>query len=182
MLIHYTLCSYTIHYIRITGLELKGQYVGDTAPKVIEAVAEAKGGCLFLDEAYALGDGGGEGAAGHGHADPYAREAIRTLLTETENNRTNLMVVMAGYQDKMDRLMRMDPGLERRFQGRLHLPDYSADEIANICELVAKSRFGKTFEPGLLAVLARHINDFYWREIKVCRVLLRRVLFASSLQ
>jgi hypothetical protein len=59
------------------------------------------GGCLFLDEAYALADNGGDGFSG---------EAVRTLLTEVENNRTALMVVLAGYADKMANLMRADPG------------------------------------------------------------------------
>merc|ERR1719473_453838 len=65
----------------------------------------------------------------------------------------------------MDRLMRMDPGLERRFQGKLHLPDYTCEQLASICEQVASTRFGKTFEPGLHALLGRHINAFFWREI-----------------
>jgi hypothetical protein len=75
--------------------------VGHTAPTVKEAIAEAMGGCLFLDEAYALADNGGDGFSG---------EAVRTLLTEVENNRTALMVVLAGYADKMANLMRADPG------------------------------------------------------------------------
>merc|ERR550537_1273724 len=114
---------------------MKGKYVGHTAPTVKEAVAEAMGGCLFLDEAYALADS----------EDGFSGEAVRTLLTEVENNRTSLMVVLAGYKDKMAKLMRMDPGLERRFQGRLHLPDYTPEDVARICELVARRRFNKIF-------------------------------------
>jgi SpoVK/Ycf46/Vps4 family AAA+-type ATPase len=149
-------------FVEKNGLELKGQYIGDTGPKVKAAVAEAKGGCLFLDEAYALCDTR-DGASGGG--DSFSREAIRTLLTEVENNRTNLMCVMAGYRDKMDKLMRCDPGLDRRFQGRLHLQDYSPKEIAEISELVAFKRFGKAFEEGLQSQLAQHIQDFHWRDV-----------------
>ena len=65
---------------------------------------------------------------------------------------------LTRYQDKMDRLMRMDPGLERRFQGKLHLPDYTCEQLASICEQVASTRFGKTFEPGLHALLGRHVG------------------------
>jgi hypothetical protein len=72
---------------------------------VKEAIADAMGGTLFLDEAYALADSSNDGFSG---------EAIRTLLTEVENNRANLLVVLAGYRDKMltndDSLVNMDPG------------------------------------------------------------------------
>ena len=77
------------------GLQLKGQFVGQTSPTVTQAVHDAMGGTLFIDEAYALVDGGG---------DRFSGEAIRTLLTEVENNRTGLLVVMAGYKDKMEQV------------------------------------------------------------------------------
>jgi SpoVK/Ycf46/Vps4 family AAA+-type ATPase len=144
------------NFVEKNGLELKGRYVGHTAPNVKAAVAEAMGGCLFLDEAYALVDQGG---------DSFSSEAIRTLLTEVENNRTALMVVLAGYKDKMGTLMRADPGLNRRFPLRLNLVDYTCEELAQICRLVAAERFGKTFEPGLLERLAKHIDEQYSGEI-----------------
>jgi hypothetical protein len=110
------------------------------------------GGCLFLDEAYALVDGGGDG---------FSSEAVRTLLTEVENNRTNLLVVLAGYEDKMltneDSLMKTDPGLPRRFATTLHLQDYSPAELALIAEKAAKERFELHFDSGLLEDLAAHI-------------------------
>eukprot|EP01045_Picozoa_sp_COSAG04_P043875 COSAG04_NODE_14602_length_562_cov_0.656587_2_plen_82_part_01 len=77
--------------------------------------------------------------------DSFSNEAIRTLLTEVENNRTGLMVVLAGYKDKMGSLMRADPGLNRRFPLRLDLPDYSCEEIAQICQKVAHEQFDKDF-------------------------------------
>merc|ERR1719498_261782 len=120
---------------------MKGKYVGHTAPTVKEAIAEAMGGCLFLDEAYALVDSGG---------DSFSSEAIRTLLTEVENNRTGLMVVLAGYKDKMGNLMRADPGLNRRFPLRLDLVDYTCAELAQIARKVAAEKFGKVFEAGLV--------------------------------
>jgi SpoVK/Ycf46/Vps4 family AAA+-type ATPase len=147
-------------FVEKNGLELKGQYLGSTAPLVIDAVAEAKGGCLFLDEAYALA---GDGESGK--TDALSKEAVSTLLTEVENNRTSMMCVMAGYKDKMQRLMRMDPGLERRFRGSLHLPDYTAAELAQICTRVAKSRYEKELAPGLEEALAGHIQDYHHREI-----------------
>ena len=148
-------------FVERNGLELKGQFLGDTAPKVKRAVRDALGGCLFIDEAYALAEGGQDVAGG---GDAFAKDAVRTLLTEVENNRTSVMVVLAGYKDKMARLMRMDPGLDRRFPQRLHLRDYSKDQLAEVCRIKARG-FGRTFEPGLLEKLAKHIGDFYHREI-----------------
>ena len=122
-------------FVERNGLELKGQFLGDTAPKVKRAVREALGGCLFIDEAYALAEGGGDPGGG---GDSFAKDAIRTLLTEVENNRTSVMVVLAGYKDKMARLMRMDPGLDRRFPQRLHLHDYSKEQLAQVCQVKAR--------------------------------------------
>lgn len=129
------------------------------------AVAEAMGGCLFLDEAYALVGADGSSSGGVISTDSYSREAIRTLLTELENKRTGFMCAMAGYADKMDILMRQDPGLDQRFKMRLHLPDYSPDQIARIAALVADKRFSKTLEGGLEQRLAKYIGDFHWRDM-----------------
>merc|ERR1712166_469788 len=146
------------NFVEKNGLELKGRYVGETAPKVQKAVNEAMGGCLFLDEAYAL--------ANDANGDcPFAKEAVRTLLTSIENNRTNLMVVFAGYKDKIGNLMRLDPGLDRRFPERLHLDDYTASELADIAEYVAKCRFNKTLAAGVKDQLEHHIQNYYKKEI-----------------
>eukprot|EP00929_Paragymnodinium_shiwhaense_P084266 TRINITY_DN45038_c0_g1_i1.p1 TRINITY_DN45038_c0_g1~~TRINITY_DN45038_c0_g1_i1.p1 ORF type:complete len:1715 (-),score=390.58 TRINITY_DN45038_c0_g1_i1:162-5306(-) len=149
-------------FVEKNALELKSEHMGGTAPRVRSAVREAMGGCLFLDEAYALGDSGqGVGQSG----DAYSQEAMRTLLTEVENNRTNVMVVLAGYKDKMNRLMRAEPGLARRFPNRLHLDDYTPAELATICQTIARQRMQRDFPAGLEERLAEHIEHFHWREI-----------------
>merc|ERR1719380_552230 len=99
--------------IERNALELKGEYCGQTAPKIKEIFRMALGGCLFLDEAYALANG-----------DKFSNEAIRMLLTEVENHRTEVLVVLAGYEDKMADFFKADPGLARRFPHALKLPDY----------------------------------------------------------
>merc|ERR1712110_191495 len=99
-------------FVERNALELKGEFCGQTAPKIREIFEMSIGGCLFLDEAYALANG-----------DKFSMEAIRMLLTEVENHRTEVLVVLAGYEDKMDELMRSDPGLARRFPTTLALPD-----------------------------------------------------------
>ena len=85
------------------------QYVGQTSPQVSDVFAAAKGGTLFLDEAYALAGIRGTDD-GDGRRDCFANDAIATLLTEAENNRTSVMVIMAGYSRPMDQLLDADPG------------------------------------------------------------------------
>ena len=95
---------------------------------------------MFLDEAYALaGITGSKGSCGS--RDSYGNDAIATLLTESENNRTNVMVILAGYQDPMDQLLDADPGLRRRFPNKLALPDYSYAELAAIASKACSDRF-----------------------------------------
>jgi hypothetical protein len=120
---HYALC--TMHYALCTN-----SVPLQTAPKVKEAFEQAMGGVLFLDEAYALG-GGTEGG-GMGGTDKFGAEAIRTLLTEVENNRTDVMVILAGYIEQMEGLLDADPGLRRRFPRRLHLQDYDGIALGRI--------------------------------------------------
>ena len=182
-LLHRFLFAYGIlekdNFKSVNGLEMKGAYMGDTAPKVKSIVAEANGGCLFVDEVYALADNDGvEGSGG----DAFAREAIRTMLTEFESNRSSLMVVFAGYKQKMDRLMRLDQGLARRFPKRLHLPDYSPADLAEIAKRIAQNEFGKSFEDGLDAKLAKYMGDFYRREIPEQNAGLARNLIEAANQ
>jgi DNA replication protein DnaC len=134
-------------FIERNALELKGQYCGQTAPKIKEMFQMAMGGCLFLDEAYALANG-----------DQFSNEAIRMLLTEVENHRTEVLVVLAGYEDKMMELLRADPGLARRFPTTLALEDYAPNELAEIACKVAKERFGIPFEDGLETLLGTWIE------------------------
>ncbi len=134
-------------FVARNALQLKGQYVGQTSPKVTNAFSAAKGGTLFLDEAYALA---GEGRGG----DCFSKDAIATLLTESENHRTDVMVILAGYEGPMHRLLDADPGLRRRFPHLLALPDYSARELAAIAEKCARERFDVTLGVGVQDQLA----------------------------
>jgi hypothetical protein len=122
------------------------------------------GGCLFLDEAYALASQE-EGSRGKASSS-YASEAIRTLLTEVENNRNRVMVVLAGYKDKMVRLLAADPGFPRRFPLQLHLEDYSPEDLTRIAEKNAMDRFGMSFAPGVSDLLTEYIEGEYSSEIK----------------
>ena len=101
-------------------------YVGQTATKTQEVIDKAKGGVLFIDEAYAL-NGGGE--------NDFGQEAIDTLLKAMEDNREDLVVIVAGYDGLMDRFIHSNPGLESRFNRYLHFDDYTLDEMLAIFEM-----------------------------------------------
>ena len=102
---------------------LVAEYAGQTAPKTNKRVDEALDGVLFIDEAYSLASG---------RDDPYGAEALQTLLKRMEDDRKRLVVILAGYSEPMERMVRSNPGLESRFQRRLDFPDYSATEMCQI--------------------------------------------------
>ena len=101
-------------------------YVGQTAIKTSEVIEKAKGGVLFIDEAYALTNRGGN---------DYGQEAVDTLLKAMEDNRDDLIVIVAGYIELMQEFVRSNPGLESRFNRFLHFPDYSVDEMMAIFDM-----------------------------------------------
>ncbi len=105
-------------------------YVGQTALKVREVVNEAIGGVLFIDEAYALSTGGDS---------DFGREAIDTLLKMMEDNRDDLIVVVAGYTDKMSAFLQTNPGLRSRFNKYLEFEDYTPKQLVEIFELFCKN-------------------------------------------
>ena len=101
-------------------------YVGQTAIKTSEVIEKAKGGVLFIDEAYALTNRGGN---------DYGQEAVDTLLKAMEDNRDDLIVIVAGYVELMEEFIHSNPGLESRFNRFLHFPDYSIDEMMAIFDM-----------------------------------------------
>jgi probable Rubsico expression protein CbbX len=109
------------HLVAVTRDDLVGQYIGHTAPKTKEVLKRAMGGVLFIDEAYYLYRPENER--------DYGQEAIEILLQVMENQRDDLVVVFAGYQDRMDRFFASNPGLASRVAHHIDFPDYSGDEL-----------------------------------------------------
>jgi probable Rubsico expression protein CbbX len=116
------------HLVVATRDDLVGQYVGHTAPKTKETLKRAMGGVLFIDEAYYLYRPENER--------DYGQEAIEMLLQAMEAHRDDLVVIVAGYKDRMDTFFHSNPGLHSRVGHHLEFPDYSLDELMAIADLM----------------------------------------------
>ncbi|HTC98812.1 MAG TPA: CbbX protein [Bradyrhizobium sp.] len=116
------------HVISVTRDDLVGQYIGHTAPKTKEILKKAMGGVLFIDEAYYLYRPENER--------DYGQEAIEILLQVMEAQREDLVVVLAGYRDRMERFFQSNPGFRSRIAHHIDFPDYSDDELLAISELM----------------------------------------------
>lgn len=112
------------HLITVTRDDLVGQYIGHTAPKTKEILKKAMGGVLFIDEAYYLYKPDNER--------DYGSEAIEILLQVMENQRDDLVIIFAGYKDRMDKFYESNPGLASRITNHVHFPDYEPDELRQI--------------------------------------------------
>jgi len=118
----------TPRVIEASRATLVGKYMGET-PKIVNNMCDkAMGGILFIDEAYTLSDGG----------DQYGKEAIDTLMKRMEDDRGKFIVIAAGYKDKMEEFLMMNPGLASRFTHKLHIDDYNEDELLAIFKQMAQ--------------------------------------------
>src|SRR5688500_14390825 len=119
------------HVTSVTRDDLVGQFIGHTAPKTREVLKRARGGVLFIDEAYYLYRPENER--------DYGQEAIEILLQEMENHRDDLVVILAGYEDRMDRFFRSNPGLSSRIAHHIAFPDYTPEELLAIAGLMLEN-------------------------------------------
>jgi probable Rubsico expression protein CbbX len=116
------------HLTAVTRDDLVGQYIGHTAPKTREVLKRAMGGVLFIDEAYYLYRPENER--------DYGQEAIEILLQVMENQRDDLVVILAGYKSRMDTFFRSNPGMSSRIAHHIDFPDYAVDELVSISHLM----------------------------------------------
>jgi probable Rubsico expression protein CbbX len=139
--------------VSVTRDDLVGQYVGHTAPKTREVLKRAKGGVLFIDEAYYLYRPENER--------DYGQEAIEILLQVMETEREDLVVILAGYKDRMETFFRSNPGMGSRVAHHLHFPDFSVDELMRIGRLMIDQQnyqFTDDAEKAFLEYIERRVE------------------------
>ncbi|HEY4410854.1 MAG TPA: CbbX protein [Acidimicrobiia bacterium] len=137
------------HLVSVTRDEMVGQYIGHTAPKTKEVLARAMGGVLFIDEAYYLHRPENER--------DYGQEAIEILLQVMENRREDLVVILAGYKDRMDGFFASNPGMSSRIAHHIDFPDYTLDELGAIGDLMLAEQCYE-FTPDTRAVFRRYLE------------------------
>ena len=132
------------HLLTVTRDDLVGQYIGHTAPKTKEVLKKAMGGVLFIDEAYYLYKPDNER--------DYGSEAIEILLQVMENQRDDLVLILAGYKEPMDKFYESNPGLSSRIANHIDFPDYSVNELLQISKLMLQEEQYKLTEDGEVAL------------------------------
>jgi probable Rubsico expression protein CbbX len=137
------------HLVAVTRDDLVGQYIGHTAPKTKEVLKKAMGGVLFVDEAYYLYRPENER--------DYGQEAIEILLQVMENQRDDLVVILAGYKDRMDAFFRSNPGMSSRIAHHLDFPDYPAADLLWIADKMLEQQ-NYRFGPGAREAFAEYVS------------------------
>jgi probable Rubsico expression protein CbbX len=137
------------HLVAVTRDDLVGQYIGHTAPKTKEVLKRAMGGVLFIDEAYYLYRQENER--------DYGQEAIEILLQVMENQREDLVVILAGYKDRMDTFFQSNPGISSRIAHHLDFPDYTLDELLVIAQLMLAEQMYR-FSPEALQAFEAYLK------------------------
>ena len=142
------------HVVSVTRDDLVGQYIGHTAPKTKEILKKSMGGVLFIDEAYYLYRPENER--------DYGQEAIEILLQVMEDNRDDLVVILAGYKDRMDTFFKSNPGMASRIAHNIEFPDYSAEELMDIANLMLNKiqyRFDARAETAMREYIERRMRQ-----------------------
>src|SRR5712671_2951515 len=157
------------HLVAVTRDDLVGQYIGHTAPKTREVLKRAMGGVLFIDEAYYLYRPENER--------DYGQEAIEILLQVMENQRDDLVVILAGYADRMETFFRSNPGLSSRIAHHLDFPDYTPAELHSIAGLMLgqmQYRLDSEADTLLLEYIERRIRQPHFANARSVRNALDR--------
>ncbi|WP_326809168.1 AAA family ATPase [Streptomyces sp. NBC_01186] len=146
------------HLVEAQRADLVGEFLGQTAVKANELIDSALGGVLFVDEAYSLSN------SGYTKGDAYGDEALQVLLKRAEDNRDQLVVILAGYPEGMDRLLAANPGLSSRFTTRVDFPSYRPLELTAIGEVLAADNGDVWDEESLeeLRSISGHVVDQGW--------------------
>jgi stage V sporulation protein K len=153
------------HLVEVERADLVGEYIGHTAQKAREQVKKALGGILFIDEAYSLARGGEK---------DFGKEAIDTLVKAMEDNKDNLILILAGYKDEMDFFISTNPGLKSRFPITVEFMDYTISELMKIAELMVSRRQYKLSDDAkrkITSILSKRIqsNDYRMGNARLVR-------------
>lgn len=157
------------HLVAVTRDDLVGQYIGHTAPKTKEVLKKAMGGVLFIDEAYYLYRPENER--------DYGQEAIEILLQVMENQRDDLVVILAGYKDRMDHFFQSNPGMSSRIAHHLDFPDYDVPELLSIGDKMLEQqhyRFGEGAREAFDDYLGRRLEQPHFANARSVRNALDR--------
>ncbi len=157
------------HLVAVTRDDLVGQYIGHTAPKTKEVLKRAMGGVLFIDEAYYLYRPENER--------DYGQEAIEILLQVMENQRDDLVVILAGYKDRMERFFRSNPGMSSRIAHHLDFPDYAPADLLRIADKLLERqnyRFAPDARTAFEEYLAHRIRQPHFANARSVRNALDR--------
>ncbi len=158
------------HRVAVTRDDLVGQYIGHTAPKTKEVLKKAMGGVLFIDEAYYLYRPDNER--------DYGQEAIEILLQMMENQRDDLVVILAGYKNRMDTFFQSNPGMSSRIAHHLDFPDYSHPELGEIADKMLAGmnyRFGEGSRDMFGEYLTRRLAQPHFANARSVRNALDRM-------
>ena len=131
------------HLVSVTRDDLVGQYIGHTAPKTKEVLKKAMGGVLFIDEAYY--------STSPENERDYGAESIEILLQVMENNREDLVVILAGYKDRMDKFFHSNPGMRSRIAHHIDFPDYTPRAGGNRKLMLAAQNYRFSLRPKKLS-------------------------------
>lgn len=152
------------HLVAVTRDDLVGQYIGHTAPKTKEVLKKAMGGVLFIDEAYYLYRPENER--------DYGQEAIEILLQVMENQRNDLVVILAGYKDRMDTFFQSNPGMSSRIAHHIDFPDYAPDELLAIAQKMLKAQqyaFGAQAQDAFARYLELRVHQPHFANARSVR-------------
>ncbi len=139
--------------LEVGRAELVGEFVGQTAPKVKAVIEKARGGILFIDEAYSLSNRGKDGK-------DFGKEVIEVLIKELSDGKGDLAIILAGYPKPMQELMTSNPGIGSRLRNIIHFPDYSPDELMEIAKYTAEKR-GVNLEEDAETLIYKKLVEVY---------------------
>ena len=156
-------------FVEIHGRDLVGKYVGWTANQTKDQIKKAEGGVLFIDEAYSLisDESGG-----------FEQEAIATLLKEMEDKRDKICIILAGYENRMDELLEMNPGFKSRIQFTIDFPDYSEEELYSIFKSLCRNEkylLTANIKPILLECFKQARKDYNFSNGRFVRSLFEKI-------